>query len=141
VLSHSSPRCPLALIASAGGDIKSSLGVGLGAKRSYTAAGTEPTGGLYLNGVNERKSYAAFGYVSYQFGDKWKVEGGVRETWARDVNNYVPCPATVISSTCYLGDANAFHFLNPNPNDPWGPLVFNGSGFQNLGLPWAKTTP
>ena len=94
---------------------------------------SQPTGGLYLNGVNERKSYAAFGNVSYQISDKWKIEGGMRETWDRNVNNYVPCPATLISQNCYLGDANAFHFLNPNPNDPWGPLVFNGSGFQNLG--------
>ena len=94
---------------------------------------SEATGGLFLDGENERKSYAVFGNVSYAIGDKWKIEGGVRETWDRNVNNYEPCPATLISSTCYLGDANAFHFLNPNPADPWGPLVFNGSGFQNLG--------
>ena len=94
---------------------------------------SEPTGGLDFDGVNERKSYAVFGNVSYQINEQWKVEGGARETWDRNTNNYVPCPATLISANCYLGDANAFHFLSPNPNNLWGPLVYNGSGFQNLG--------
>jgi len=94
---------------------------------------SQPTGGLFLDGQNERKSYAAFGNVSYQFDTRWKLEAGVRETWNQGMNNFVPCPVNENSLQCYKGDANAFHFLNPNPNNPWGALVYGGGGFPNLG--------
>jgi iron complex outermembrane recepter protein len=94
-----------------------------------------PTGGLLLDGSNSRRSHALFGDASYRLRPRWKVEMGLRETWDENSNPYEACPGGIPSTpTCYAGDANAFHFLSPNPADPWGALVFNGSGLQNLGL-------
>ncbi len=94
---------------------------------------SQPTGGLYLDGQNSRKSYAAFGNVTYELNASWKLEAGMRETWNRGANDNAPCPPTENTLTCYNGNANAFHFLDPNPSNPWGPLVYNGNGFANLG--------
>ena len=94
---------------------------------------SQPTGGLYLDGESERKSSAVFGNVSYQIDSTWKVEGGLRETWNRGTNDPVACPATENTLTCYYGNANAFHFLDVNPANPYGPLVYDGNGFANLG--------
>jgi iron complex outermembrane receptor protein len=88
---------------------------------------------MYLDGGNLRTSHALFGNVTYQFNRQWKAEGGVRETWDENTNPFKPCAANLNNASCYYGDANAFHFLGPNPNDPWGPLILNGNGRQNLG--------
>jgi len=92
-----------------------------------------PTGGMLLNGGNRRSSYAVFGNVSYPIAPAWKLEAGARETWDRNTNPFVPCPAALDNSACYYGDANAFHFLSPDPSNPWGPLLLNGNGRKNLG--------
>ena len=94
---------------------------------------SQPTLGTYLNGGNRRSSDALFGNVTYQFSAQWKLEAGARETWDHNANPYIACPAAADNSICYFGDANAFHFLSPNPGDPWGPLLFTGGGRKNLG--------
>lgn len=94
---------------------------------------SQPTGGLYLNGSNSKESYAAFANATYAFSPRWKLEAGARETRDRNSNPFRACQALSNTPSCVDGDSNAFHFLSPNPVDPWGPLVFNGDGFANLG--------
>jgi iron complex outermembrane receptor protein len=94
---------------------------------------SQPTGGLYLNGDNSRESYAAFANVNYRLNPRWKLELGARETRDRNGNPFHACSAPANTPSCIDGDSNAFHFLSPDPANPWGPMLYNGDGFANLG--------
>jgi iron complex outermembrane receptor protein len=95
-------------------------------------------GSLYLDGANVRTNYALFGNVKYQLDRHWTVEAGVRETWDLGSNPFQPCtpPGAPDGPSCQSGTANAFHFLQVNPQNPWAALALlsgRNSGFPNFG--------